>query len=64
MSEQLRRDCSEEFRAKHAADDMPVGRYGEPEELSCVVVFLASPLANYVTGTVLAVDGGLRHYAF
>ena len=41
-----------------------MGRYGEPEELACLAVFLASPVACYITGAVLPVDGGLRRYAF
>ena len=64
MSEQIRRKYSEEFRAKQSATEIPVGRYGEPEELAVLAVFLASPLARYITGTVLPVDGGLRRYAF
>ena len=64
MSEQLRRKYSEEFRAEQSAKEIPVGRYGEPEELAVVAVFLASPLARYITGAVLPVDGGLRRYAF
>jgi 3-oxoacyl-[acyl-carrier protein] reductase len=64
MSEQIRRKYSEEFRAEESARDIPVGRYGEPEELACLAVFLASPLACYITGAVLPVDGGLRRYAF
>ena len=64
MSEQIRRKYSPEFRAKQSAQDIPMGRYGEPEELAVVAVFLASPVAGYVTGTVIPVDGGLRKYAF
>ncbi len=64
MSEQIRRKYSEEFRAKQSAEEIAVGRYGEPEELACLAVFLASPLAGYITGTVMPVDGGLRRYAF
>jgi 3-oxoacyl-[acyl-carrier protein] reductase len=64
MSEQIRRKYSPEFRAKQSAEEIPVGRYGEPEELAVLAVFLASPLAGYITGAVLPVDGGLRRYAF
>jgi 3-oxoacyl-[acyl-carrier protein] reductase len=64
MSEQIRRKYSEEFRAKQSAEEIPAGRYGEPEELACLAVFLASPIARYITGSVMPVDGGLRRYAF
>ncbi|MCC7079631.1 MAG: SDR family oxidoreductase [Burkholderiales bacterium] len=64
MSEQIRRKYSPEFRAKQSAEEIPMGRYGEPEELAVAAVFLASPVAGYITGTVVPVDGGLRKYAF
>jgi 3-oxoacyl-[acyl-carrier protein] reductase len=38
--------------------DIPLGRYGEPEELAEVAVFLCSKAARYVTGTATLVDGG------
>ncbi len=40
--------------------DIPMGRAGEPSEVASVVLFLASDLASYVTGTVVEVTGG-RH---
>ena len=64
MSEQIRRKYSDEFRARESAHDIPVGRYGEPDELAALAVFLASPIARYITGAVLPVDGGLRRFAF
>ena len=64
MSEQIERNYPEAFRQEHAATEIPVGRYGEPEELACLAVFLASPIARYITGAVLPVDGGLRRYSF
>ena len=38
---------------------MPLGRIAEPDEVAAAVHFLASAEAAYITGTVLAVDGGL-----
>ena len=38
---------------------IPLGRLGEPEEIAYAAVFLASPLANYITGTTLDVNGGI-----
>jgi len=64
MSEQIRRKYPERYRTEQSAKEIPVGRYGEPEELACLAVFLASPIACYITGAVLPVDGGLRRYAF
>ncbi len=38
---------------------IPLGRYGLMEELMGVIVFMASPASNYLTGQIIAVDGGL-----
>ncbi|MBR0646520.1 SDR family NAD(P)-dependent oxidoreductase [Plastoroseomonas hellenica] len=39
---------------------MPLGRYGEPQDVAAAVAFLASPAARHITGTILTVDGGLN----
>jgi 3-oxoacyl-[acyl-carrier protein] reductase len=44
---------------EQAASFIPMGRVGEPEDIADVVLFLASPAARYLTGQVVAVDGGL-----
>jgi 3-oxoacyl-[acyl-carrier protein] reductase len=40
-------------------DHIPLGRFGQPEEIATAVSFLASPGASYVTGTVINASGGL-----
>jgi 3-oxoacyl-[acyl-carrier protein] reductase len=40
-------------------NEIPVGRYGKPEEFAAVAVFLASSQASYVTGSSIRVDGGM-----
>ena len=64
MSEQIRRNYPEDYRKHFAEEEIPVGVWGEPEDLAVLAVFLASPKARYITGTVIPVDGGLRRYQF
>jgi 3-oxoacyl-[acyl-carrier protein] reductase len=44
---------------EEAAEFIPMGRVGEPEDIADVSVFLATEGARYITGQVLVVDGGL-----
>ncbi|WP_309623295.1 SDR family oxidoreductase [Novosphingobium sp.] len=46
-------------RLARAMERIPQGRMGTPEDMAGAVLFLASPLASYVTGQTLIVDGGL-----
>ena len=42
----------------------PMGRVGEPEEVAAAVAFLCLPASSYITGEVIAVDGGFLRYGF
>jgi len=64
ISEQILRNYSPEFRERESREDIPVGEYGQPEDIAHLVCFLASPRARYITGAVIPVDGGLRRYQF
>lgn len=45
--------------AEHSLAMHPLGRFGEPEEIARAILWLASPENSWITGQVLAVDGGL-----
>lgn len=48
-----------EDEAKRQAAEIPLGRMGQPEEFANAAIFLVSPAASYITGTMLNVDGSV-----
>ena len=59
MTELIRTD--EKFKDKYL-DRIPLGRWAEPDEVAPVFLFFASDASSYVTGQVLAADGGMTIY--
>ncbi|MDX1433838.1 MAG: SDR family oxidoreductase [Gammaproteobacteria bacterium] len=64
MSEQIveRLHPTEESRQRFIEEHIPAGYFGEPEDIANLVAFLASPLARYINGCVIYVDGGMHRY--
>lgn len=52
-------DSVRKGKIKAFADQIPMRRFGAPEEVAAAILFLASDEASYITGTELVVDGGL-----
>jgi NAD(P)-dependent dehydrogenase (short-subunit alcohol dehydrogenase family) len=50
-------------RGRLIVDNTPMGRFGEPDELGGAVVYLASESSRFVTGSILAVDGGFTAFS-
>lgn len=63
-TENVRRIFTQEERKKIAEQEIPLGDFGEPEDIAAMAAFLLSPRARYITETVAVVDGGLRRHPF
>lgn len=63
-TENIRRFFPGDERRKFAEREIPLGDFGEPQDIANMAVFLVSPRARYITGSVAVVDGGMRHYPF
>lgn len=64
-SEQIRDRLhpTEASRQAFIDSNIPIGYFGEPEDIANLVVFLSSPMARYITGAVIPVDGGMHYFA-
>jgi L-rhamnose 1-dehydrogenase len=58
LTEINKEDLADEEKRKYMEGRVPLGRLGQPEDMIGPIVFLASDLAQYVTGAALLVDGG------
>jgi NAD(P)-dependent dehydrogenase (short-subunit alcohol dehydrogenase family) len=58
-SEQLVNPDDPGFERKRFEEGTPLGRYGKPEEIADVVAFLLGPAPEYLTGSMLLIDGGI-----
>jgi 3-oxoacyl-[acyl-carrier protein] reductase len=66
MSEQIenRINPGGENREAFARQNIPLGYFGDPTDMAYAAAFLVSPRARYITGEILAIDGGMRRFAF
>jgi NAD(P)-dependent dehydrogenase (short-subunit alcohol dehydrogenase family) len=59
----MNEDGSLTERGEAVIDHTPMGRFGDPEELIGALIWLCSPSASFVTGSVVTVDGGFTAYS-
>ncbi|XP_061360918.1 tropinone reductase homolog At5g06060-like isoform X12 [Gastrolobium bilobum] len=59
MLESIMKTCEGEKAVDALVSQTPVGRIGEPKDISALVAFLCLPASSYITGQIIATDGGL-----
>ena len=59
LTESNQQLAEDPIKGQHMLNRIPMQRWGNPDELSGIVVFLASELSSYMTGQVITIDGGL-----
>ena len=62
MTESRRPLITDPSRQDRLLSRIPLGRFGTPEEMAGAIAYLASPIASYITGQILLLDGGLTAY--
>jgi NAD(P)-dependent dehydrogenase (short-subunit alcohol dehydrogenase family) len=62
MKLRAKENLGDEGRWQEYLNDYPGGRMGTDQEVADLVTFLASPLAGYITGTIVTIDGGIAAY--
>jgi NAD(P)-dependent dehydrogenase (short-subunit alcohol dehydrogenase family) len=62
MKRRARDNLGEEARWQEYLTDYPGGRMGTDQEVADLITFLASPRADYITGTIVTIDGGIAAY--
>jgi 3-oxoacyl-[acyl-carrier protein] reductase len=62
IDERLHPDPKEQKRFADA--NIPAGYFGDPEDMAYLIAFIASPLARYITGEAIYVDGGMHRFAY
>jgi NAD(P)-dependent dehydrogenase (short-subunit alcohol dehydrogenase family) len=62
MKRRAKDNLGDEGRWEEYLKDYPGGRMGTDQEVADLVTFLASPVAGYITGTIITIDGGIAGY--
>ena len=55
----IKSDMTKELDEDNLKKTVPLGRFGEPEEVAALVAFLASKDSSYITGETISINGGL-----